>query len=101
MIEGVSLMSKPVVIKTEYLMQPVDLSPVACKGVFLVTTTNAFVSFERDLSINTDLWISTVPRGRERSEWASLWTERVSESRVAKQSAVQGVTEVSGVNEWT
>ena len=38
------------------------------KGVFLVTTTIAFVSFERDLSMNTDSSISTVSRGRERSE---------------------------------
>ena len=45
-----------------------------------MTTTIAFVSFERDLSMNTDSWISTVPRGSKRSEWASPWTERASEA---------------------
>ena len=41
---------------------------ILCKGVFLVTTTIAFVSFERYLSMKTDSSISTVPQGSERGE---------------------------------
>ena len=37
-------------------------------GVFLMKTTIAFVSFERDLSMNSDSGITTVPRGSERIE---------------------------------
>ena len=48
----------------------------ATKGVFLVKMKNAFVPVKRDNSVNTYLRISTVPRGSERSEWASPWTER-------------------------
>ena len=38
------------------------------EGVFLVTTRIAFVPVKRDLSMNTDSRISTVPRESERSE---------------------------------
>ena len=40
----------------------------AGKGVFLVKMKNAFVPIERVYSMNTYSRISTVPRGRERSE---------------------------------
>ena len=48
----------------------VSLSETAnsIKGVFLVTTKNAFVPVKRDNSVNTYSRISTVPRGSERSE---------------------------------
>ena len=45
------------------------------QGVFLVSAKNAFVPVERDNSVNTYSRFSTVPRGSERSEWASPWTK--------------------------
>ena len=72
--------------------------PKLSKGVFLVTTTNAIFPVDRDNSMNTDSWISTVPRGSERSEWASPWTEQASEASVAKRSAAE---RVSGASERT
>ena len=42
---------------------------------------------KRDNSVNTYSRISTLPRGSERSEWASLWMERVSRvSSVSEQT---------------
>ena len=60
---------------------------------------NAFIPVERILSMNTFSWISTIPRGSERSEWASPWMERASEVSVAKQSAAEWVSGVSGASE--
>ena len=55
--------------------QPTDTASYTL-GVFLVMTKNAFVPVKRDNSVNTYSRISTVPRGSERSEWASPWMER-------------------------
>ena len=43
---------------------------------------NAIVAVKRVYSVNTYLRISTVPRGSEQSEWASLWMERMSKASV-------------------
>ena len=67
-------------------------------GVFLVKMKNAFVPVKCDHSVNTYLRYSTVPRGSERSEWASPWTERASEMSVAKWSTAERVSGVSGVS---
>ena len=57
------------------------------KGVFLVTTTNTFVSFERDLSMNTDSGTSTVHEGvSEVSERAREWSERAERCGVSERS---------------
>ena len=71
------------------------------QGVFLVKTRISIVPLNRDHSVNTDSWISTVPRGSERSEWASPWMERASEASVAKRSAAERVSGVSGASERT
>jgi len=55
-------------------------------GVFLVMTKITFLRVEPDFSMNTDSWISTVPRGSERSEWASPWTERCRASERSERS---------------
>ena len=75
--------------------------PSSSKGVFLVSAKNAFVAVKRDNSVNTYSRISTVPRGSERSEWASPWMERASEASVAKRSAAERVSGVSGASERT
>ena len=68
------------------------------EGVLRVTTSNTFTSLKRDFSVNTDLWISTVPQGREQSKWASQYMEQVSKASVMKQSTVEQVSGVSGVS---
>ena len=71
------------------------------KGVFLVSAKNAFVRVKRNNRVNTYSRISTVPRGSERSQWASPWTERASEASGAKRSAAEQVSGVSGASERT
>ena len=44
-------------------------------GVFLLITRISLVPMKRNHSVNTYSWISNVPRGSERSEWASPWME--------------------------
>ena len=65
------------------------------KGVFLVKMKNAFVPIERVYSMNTYSRISTVPRGSERSEWASWWTEG------ASKRSEQSEAEHCGASEWS
>ena len=67
-------------VRTTYQYIITKLSDSFCtrenQGVFPVTVIIAFLPIERVLSVKTDPWISTVPRGSERSEWASLWMKR-------------------------
>ena len=78
-------------------------------GVFLVKMKNAFAPVKRAYSVNTHSTISTFPWGSERSEWASPWTELASEASIAKQSkvsiakqsAAEQVSGVSGASERT
>ena len=67
-------------------------------GVFLVTTRISIVPVKHNFSMNTDSWISTIPRGSERSGWASPWTARASG---ALRNAVERMSRVSGMSERT
>ena len=59
------------------------------KGVFLVTTTIAFVSFERNLSMNTDSYeFQPSHEGvSEVSERAREWSERAKQSEAERCGA--------------
>ena len=59
-------------------------------GVFLSSTRISSDSVKLVFSVNTYLWISTVPS--EQSEWDYLWMEQ-SEASVAKRSAAERVRE--------
>ena len=69
------------------------------EGVFLVKMKNAFVLDERVFSVNTFLWISTVPWGSEQSKWASLWLERAHERSKPVNGGSKG-SERSEVERW-
>ena len=74
------------------------------KGVFFVTTANAILPVDRDYSMNTYSWISTVPEGSEQSEWASPWMKQASDasdwSECSKAERC-GASERSERCEWT
>ena len=72
---------------------------VETQGVFSLTTADVIIPVKRMYTVNTYSWISTVPWESERSEWVSMWMKRTSVTSIAKHSAAEQLSGVSGLGE--